>query len=77
MQYNTAGILDIAGDLPMNGSTVVEFVDRETMERAASRVMCKSRYADYRKHHRYATNKLIGVGHGGTIHYILRIERTE
>lgn len=77
MQYDTKGILDIARALPINGNTVVEFQDQETLKRAASRVMCKSRYHDAYSHHRYATEKIIGVGFGGEIHYILRIDRIE
>jgi hypothetical protein len=75
MHHNTKNILDLAHSLNIFATTVVEFSDAETLKRAASRTAAYSRYAAEYRHRRYATSKIIGVGFGGSIHYILRIER--
>lgn len=73
----TTGILSEAHNLQLGNNLILEFDSLDTLRKAASRVTCHSRFHRNFKSRRYSTTQIIGVSQGSTVHYLLKIERTQ
>lgn len=71
----TTGILHAAHALLQGDQTIFEFSNQDVLRKAASRIMCHSRYHKAFRNRRYKTTQIVGVSKGPAIHYLLKVER--